>query len=276
MTALVRSPGSTRSNALLRLGLLEVLQELLAPSKVVFFDKHWHFLGDKWDWKVRIASITGIDPLMVSSPTLIMSYGVAARMSWAANRKTTRPEDVAYSLLGIFGINMPLLYGESEKAFVRLQEEIIRINPDEPIFAWDFVSELNDSSIALPCEGEQLLYSVQCLLVSFDTAVTCDNACHKISPLIPTDITPQLLCTRAYWRMRSVSMATFLVPPELAFAAKTKRIHVHLKYQDSGTVDPEHHSNRRMMSRRLCLWVLIVHLYSYSTGGQKGILRHPF
>ncbi|KAK0631286.1 hypothetical protein B0T14DRAFT_559101 [Immersiella caudata] len=51
-------------------------------------------------------------------------------MSWASSRETTRIEDTAYCLLGILGINLPLLYGEEEKAFRRLQEEIIRTTPD--------------------------------------------------------------------------------------------------------------------------------------------------
>lgn len=57
-------------------------------------------------------------------------------MRWASKRQATRVEDLAYSLLGIFGINMPLLYGEGNKAFYRLQLEIIRQSDDESIFAW--------------------------------------------------------------------------------------------------------------------------------------------
>ena len=57
-------------------------------------------------------------------------------MSWAANRQTTRTEDLAYCLLGLFGVSMPLLYGEGMQAFRRLQEEIIKSDNDESIFAW--------------------------------------------------------------------------------------------------------------------------------------------
>ncbi|RYP25827.1 hypothetical protein DL767_008250 [Monosporascus sp. MG133] len=57
-------------------------------------------------------------------------------MSWAATRQTSRVEDMAYCLLGIFDVNMPLLYGEGPKAFIRLQEEIIRISNDHTIFCW--------------------------------------------------------------------------------------------------------------------------------------------
>jgi hypothetical protein len=61
---------------------------------------------------------------------------VAVRMSWAAHRLTTREEDTAYSLLGLFGVNMPLLYGEGDKAFIRLQHEIIKAYDDHSIFAF--------------------------------------------------------------------------------------------------------------------------------------------
>jgi len=62
---------------------------------------------------------------------------VAKKMSWAAKRETTRIEDMAYCLLGIFDINMPMLYGEGKKAFRRLQDEIIKQSSDLSIFAWD-------------------------------------------------------------------------------------------------------------------------------------------
>ena len=61
---------------------------------------------------------------------------IAARMSWASERVTTRKEDMAYCLLGIFDVNMPLLYGESTKAFDRLQEEIIKKTYDHSLLAW--------------------------------------------------------------------------------------------------------------------------------------------
>ncbi|RSM12841.1 hypothetical protein CEP52_002235 [Fusarium oligoseptatum] len=66
---------------------------------------------------------------------LLSSFSVATRMSWASDRVTTRVEDQAYSLLGLFDVNMPLLYGEGTKAFLRLQEEIVRISNDQSILA---------------------------------------------------------------------------------------------------------------------------------------------
>jgi hypothetical protein len=58
-------------------------------------------------------------------------------MSWASRRETTRIEDQAYSLLGLFGVSMPLLYGEGRQAFRRLQEEILRVEEDYTLFVWD-------------------------------------------------------------------------------------------------------------------------------------------
>jgi hypothetical protein len=70
-------------------------------------------------------------------------------MSWAARRVITRNEDIAYSLMGIFGVNMPLLYGEGERVFIRLQVEIIKASDDQTIFACGFQPFVTSSS-ALP------------------------------------------------------------------------------------------------------------------------------
>lgn len=69
---------------------------------------------------------------------LLSQASIAKRMSWVSRRKTTRTEDLAYCLLGIFDISMPLLYGEGDKAFFRLQEEIIKTSGDQSLFAWGY------------------------------------------------------------------------------------------------------------------------------------------
>jgi hypothetical protein len=75
---------------------------------------------------------------------------VAQRMSWAATRETTQVEDRAYSLLGIFGIHMPLLYDEGIKAFTRLQEEILKTSDDHTIFTWVDYSGAAGSLVLAP------------------------------------------------------------------------------------------------------------------------------
>ncbi|KAG9230206.1 heterokaryon incompatibility protein-domain-containing protein [Amylocarpus encephaloides] len=114
------------------------LQELIAPAKVFFFGKEWDYLGDKIACSEHLSLMTGIPEDVVRSPNALRFASVASRMSWAARRETTRFEDIAYSLLGIFGVNMPLLYGEGKKSFIRLQEEILKDSDDQTIFVWDY------------------------------------------------------------------------------------------------------------------------------------------
>ena len=110
------------------------LQELLAPTFVIFYDRDWIDVGTKHSLQHSISDATGIDASHLFEPD---PASVAAKMSWASSRETTRPEDIAYSLLGLFDVNMPLLYGEgATKAFERLQHEILRSGDDESIFAW--------------------------------------------------------------------------------------------------------------------------------------------
>jgi len=112
------------------------LQELLASTKIIFFGKKWAKLGDKDDLADALSDITGISPEYLYGEPL-SSASVAERMSWASQRETTREEDRAYSLMGVFDVNMPLLYGEGgKKAFLRLQEEIMKVTGDQSIFAW--------------------------------------------------------------------------------------------------------------------------------------------
>jgi hypothetical protein len=111
------------------------LQELIAPEVVEFCDKRWMTIGSKATMADDIAKITRICSEILLDSSLMGSVPVAQRMSWAAGRETTRKEDEAYCLLGIFGIAMPMLYGEGAQAFRRLQEHIITKSNDMSIFA---------------------------------------------------------------------------------------------------------------------------------------------
>lgn len=136
------------------------LQELIAPRRVVFFARDWQWLGTKSDPSLSqsIQKITKIEPAVLSDPSQIPKVCVARRMAWASSRKTTRPEDMAYSLMGIFGISMPLLYGEgAERAFVRLQEEIIKVSDDHTLFAWGLLPTKQDKTLkSLPTHYDSL------------------------------------------------------------------------------------------------------------------------
>jgi hypothetical protein len=100
------------------------LQELLAPASVEFFSREGKRLGDKRTLERHIHDITKI-PVPALRGTPLSEFSIEQRMSWAENRQTKRREDKAYSLLGIFNVHMPLIYGEGlESALNRLQEEI--------------------------------------------------------------------------------------------------------------------------------------------------------
>jgi hypothetical protein len=117
------------------------LQELIAPSMVEFYDQAWMKRGTKSSLIGQLETITGILGPVLDGSMCLADVSVGVRMSWAAYRSTTRPEDVAYSLLGIFDVNIPMIYGEGQKAFRRLQEEIIRQSNDLTIFAWQHESD---------------------------------------------------------------------------------------------------------------------------------------
>ncbi|KAK3059031.1 hypothetical protein LTR09_000597 [Extremus antarcticus] len=113
------------------------LQELIAPLRVLFYDRGWSLLGDKYLFRTIISDITNIDRLVLRDSRRLKHMSVAKRMSWAAKRSASREEDEAYALLGLFDVAMPMLYGEGgQKAFRRLQEEIIRTSGDHSILAW--------------------------------------------------------------------------------------------------------------------------------------------
>ena len=112
------------------------LQELIAPPEVIFFDRDWNSRGTRWDLAATISSITRIPITLLRRDSHLSDFSVARRMSWASQRETTRIEDMAYCLLGIFDVNMALIYGERMKAFSRLQETIIQATGDLSILAW--------------------------------------------------------------------------------------------------------------------------------------------
>lgn len=112
------------------------LQELIAPSELLFYNSGWQLIGGKKTLSGLLSVITDIDRGILMGTADPFSIPACIRMSWAAKRDTTRVEDIAYCLLGIFDVNLPLIYGEGYKAFQRLQEEILRANCDLSILSW--------------------------------------------------------------------------------------------------------------------------------------------
>lgn len=112
-----------------------------------FYDSEWTRIGTRRELAGDIAAATGVDVKYLvhglyegstDDKEPFQDACVATKMAWVARRQTSRMEDMAYCLLGIFGVNMPLLYGEGRKAFMRLQLEILKKSDDESLFAWNY------------------------------------------------------------------------------------------------------------------------------------------
>jgi hypothetical protein len=112
------------------------LQELLAPRDMRFYDINWDYMGTKATLATEIAIITGIDALYLTGVHDFRRACIATKMSWMAGRITTREEDIAYGMLGLFNIMMTPQYGEGQRAFMRLQQELLARTTDESLFAW--------------------------------------------------------------------------------------------------------------------------------------------
>lgn len=141
------------------------LQELIAPERVLFYNKDWIGCGSRNDYSpgvygghsfhdrsVEIAAITHIDATLLTLTKRkyikrrLDSIPACQKMSWASGRKTTKDEDTAYCLIGIFDIpHMYLKRGEGRRAFIRLQEEIIKQSNDLTLFAWKLSGDTNDA-----------------------------------------------------------------------------------------------------------------------------------
>ncbi|KAH9884811.1 heterokaryon incompatibility protein-domain-containing protein [Cubamyces lactineus] len=126
------------------------LQELVVPWGNVFLSKDWRMIGTKTSLAKAIQEITGIDLDVLLRTRPLHTISVARRMSWAANRETTRVEDEAYCLMGIFGVRFPAVYGEGRQAFIRLQEEILKRIPDQTLLAWGDPVRLDSLEDSLP------------------------------------------------------------------------------------------------------------------------------
>jgi len=143
------------------------LQELLAPGKVVFYAADWSWLGTRETLARHVSAATAIAMRYLAPErwgmsgdrihswlrnrySIVHEASVAERMAWLARRETSRIEDMAYCALGIFGIHMPLVYGEGARAFTRLQEEILRVSDDHSLFCWSWAVGERQGSLLSP------------------------------------------------------------------------------------------------------------------------------
>lgn len=155
------------------------LQEILAPKKLRFYGiialsdtssaqdafngnvaQDWHLFGTKGNMSTTISLITGIPREYLLGVARLHDASVAQRMSWAAHRETKRKEDLAYCLLGIFNITMPMIYGEGcDQAFFRLQEQIMKVTRDDSILAWGLTNGPSSNKTCMATSGRAMAKS---------------------------------------------------------------------------------------------------------------------
>ena len=167
------------------------LQELIAPRLLIFVARDWRILGTKAIFADLIWEITNIDQDVLMFRRAHTHLSVARRMSWAANRQTTREEDRAYSLLGIFDVSISTVYGEGDHAFIRLQEEILRHIPDQSIFAWGppILQNLDALTRTVGSPGKLRMRS----LLTYTPDMFADSS--GISPVLPEVLARRLRIT---------------------------------------------------------------------------------
>lgn len=144
------------------------LQELIAPRRVVFLAKDWTVLGEKRDLAGLLEEITGIDADVLTSHRPLSDISVARRLSWMSRRETSRPEDMAYCMMGLFDIHMPVLYGEGDTAFGRLQETILQKIRDHTLLTWEIQDTRRISSSPSPFAPSPAAFAGASRLVSVD------------------------------------------------------------------------------------------------------------
>ncbi|KAG9496376.1 hypothetical protein J7337_012964 [Fusarium musae] len=197
------------------------LQELIAPPNLQFFSSTWTMIATSAELAPSITEITGIPWSRLLKGRLSKShplrrYSIAQRMSWASRRSTTRIEDQAYSLLGLFDISMPLVYGEGYGAFTRLLGEIIHKYADESFFASqlqyvDFLPrspmEFRESQSVIISSSPQLQRHYQPADHSYSFHLT--NTGLQISlPIVPTVVPHFVFGVLNCWDVETASTTT--------------------------------------------------------------------
>lgn len=181
------------------------LQELIAPVCVEFYAEDWAPIGTKLERHEEIADITKIDLTVLVRTHEIDHFSAAEKLSWAAHRKVTREEDEAYSLLGLFEVNMPLLYGEGrERAFIRLQETIYNSTTDHTLFLFRHSLHHNDQPL-LADSPTRFCDRIECTL--------CMSSGLQTVQCLPSDIVYTDILASERWYTQAHERITTTVTP---------------------------------------------------------------
>ena len=130
------------------------LQELIAPSLVVFVSHDWKTIGTKTELAALLQKVTGVWKKVLTGEVHHSRLCVARRMRWASGRSTKHVEDEAYCLMGLFNIHIPTIYGEGRNAFQRLQHELMKQSFDTSLFAWGRYVDFGKATPVKPHENQ--------------------------------------------------------------------------------------------------------------------------
>ena len=198
------------------------LQELLAPEELTFWNRHWGFIGKRSELSNVISAATGI-PKSILDKFRIGLHSQAKTVSWAADRATSRKEDMAYCLLGLMSVNMPLLYGEGPRAFHRLQLQVLAQTHDLTMLAWGYQLGLEeqDSSLFVSSPSDYIYCSdFKCersldVQRSLGSLVATNRSIHVSLPLLEiqaTVWTPKVCCALLPCSMGNIWLVLILEP----------------------------------------------------------------
>ncbi|RDW65991.1 hypothetical protein BP6252_09626 [Coleophoma cylindrospora] len=199
------------------------LQELIAPRSVEFYSADGRLIGDKTSLEQQLHAISGIAVSALQGTTLSM-FSFEERMSWANARETKREEDKAYSLLGIFDVHIPLIYGEGAKsAFERLRETIYKRGKKRQLDDVSTVSQATPTSI----KRQKTLQNESFVVRRYNTSLTDpypasrpNSTSYNIDATTKQSLIDQLYFTKIDERLTSLTAAQgntcrwFLTKPE--------------------------------------------------------------
>ncbi|KAI0706356.1 heterokaryon incompatibility protein-domain-containing protein [Earliella scabrosa] len=169
------------------------LQELIAPQVVTFVSQSWEAFSDKVELSFLLSDITGIDEGVLTRKVRYDAVSIAERMYWASRRQTTRVEDEAYCLMGLFNINMPTIYGEGRAAFQRLQQEIMKSTFDTSLFVWGaWQPDCSDPSSWLPVKNNNKFIEHTGPLAVSPTNFLLNHSGVRFSPALSDPLQPYL------------------------------------------------------------------------------------
>lgn len=157
------------------------LQELLAPEVLEFYNYSWEFLGSKHMFASEIRKRTDIGHEYIVNRMSIQEAYIGEKFSWVSRRRTTRTEDIAYCLLGLVQVSMPLLYGEGTSAFHRLQLELLKKTNDHSILVWEMPG-FNDAGVgALAPAPRHFAFHTWKICRPLSTARAAEALTHEVT-----------------------------------------------------------------------------------------------